>query len=147
MRGCRTTVSRAGVAIALTIGCGLTAGCARRAPHAEKPRADVTVAITYDGEPVTAGRVDLNDEQTGLGGGAELDDSGTATISRIVQGTYTVTVKPPMPDPEALAPGEPPPEPAEFPEIPERYRRIDTSPLEMTVEGERRRFSFDLKQE
>ncbi len=110
-----------------------------------KVRNTVTVSITYGGEAVAQGRVDLENPKKGEAGGGELNDSGIATIENIVLGSYTVTVMPPMPDPKPPEPGQPPPVVKKYPNIPEKYRRAGTSPLKVEVTADSAEFKFDLK--
>ena len=123
----------------------LAAGCGVPRPHAGKPRADVVVTITYGGTPVTEGLVDLRNEETGEGGGGELNRQGIAVIPGVVLGSYTVTV---VPRPPIVVPGDearatPPAEDA--PNIPEKFRIAATSPLRATVEEGSNQLTFDLR--
>tara|TARA_R110002095_G_scaffold99188_5_gene87252 strand:+ start:2263 stop:2715 length:453 start_codon:yes stop_codon:yes gene_type:complete len=122
-----------------------SAGCGSGTPDDGKVRNDVTISITYGGEAVAEGRVDLEDQATGEAGGGELNDSGSVTIENIVLGNYVVTVVPPMPDPRPPEPGQAPPVPKKYPNIPEKYRRAATSPLKAEVTAESTEFQFDLK--
>jgi hypothetical protein len=134
------------LAAGLVIVAGWTLGCTGQAPGPDKPRSDVVVTITSGGTPVTEGRVDLQNEQTGEGGGAELDSNGVANIPGVALGVYTVTVMPPPPSPVPPPPGAAP-EPAKvYPNIPETVRRAATSPLKAVVKDEGNEFKFDLKQ-
>lgn len=103
------------------------------------------VTVTYGGEPVTVGHVDLNNEQTGEGGGGELNAQGIATITDVPLGDYTVTVLPPPPDPAPVEEGQPAATMKEYPQIPEQFRRIATSPLRAAVQNGSNQFKFDLQ--
>ena len=124
---------------------GLLAGCGGDTGP-QKPQGDATVTITYGGAPVTAGRVDLVNDQTGEGGGAELDENGQATLSGVTQGSYTVTVVPPPPENPAPIPGQPAPVEKQYANIPKKFRQAATSPLRADVKDEAAEYSFDLKE-
>lgn len=138
---------RCPVWLALLAGsCALAAGC-DRTPRGKLPRGDVTVTVTYGGEPVNEGWVDLNNVESGEGGGNALNAQGIATLSRVVEGTYVVTVNPPHPT--LVVPGQPPPpkQKKAFPDIPQKFRDATASPLRADVaQGETRQYSFDLKE-
>ncbi len=123
---------------------GLLVGCGGSG-ETETPRAEVTVSVTFDGQPVTEGHVDLQNPESGTGGGAELNAEGQATISGIPLGSYTVTVIPPMPDPAPPEPGQAAPPVKEFPNIPEPYRRTDSSPLKAEIDGSTSELKFELE--
>ena len=81
----------------LMVSVGLLSGCGQSTPRGKLPSGSLT--ITYGGQPVTIGHVDLNNSQTGEGGGGDLNGQGIATLPRIVVGSYIVTVVPPYPNP------------------------------------------------
>lgn len=116
-------------------------GCGNHVPHSGKSRADVVVKVTYGGQPVTAGDVDLNNLETGEGGGGALDHTGTARIPGVVLGDYTVTVLPPLSSP---IPGENAPA-AKIPPIDRKFQSPEKSPLKLSVSAEGREIAFDLK--
>ncbi len=124
----------------------LTAGCGHT-PRGGLPRGNVDLAITYGGAPVTAGYVELNNTQTGEGGGCELNQQGAATLKDIVAGNYVVTVNPPIPefdprpDPDAKA--------KDYPNLPSKYRKTASSPSPLHAEvqeGKTVNYKFDLKE-
>ncbi|MCC7084379.1 MAG: hypothetical protein IT427_05165 [Pirellulales bacterium] len=130
----------------LALGSTLISGC-HRTPRGNLPRGDVSVTVTYGGEPVTEGWVDLNDTRTGEGGGGALNGQGVAKLSKLVEGTYVTTVNPPHPT--VVVPGQASPatHKKEYPNIPEKFRDIATSPLRAEVkEEEMSEYRFDLKQ-
>ena len=130
----------------LAIGCALTVGC-DRTPRGKLPRGDITVTVTYGADPVTEGWVDLNNVQTGEGGGGVLNGQGIARLARVVEGTYVVTVNPPHPN--VVIPGQSAPatKTKEFPNIPQKFREVATSPLQADVkQGESGEYRFDLKE-
>ncbi len=149
MQTCRKSVSCRPLrflGIGLVLGGGLLAGCGAPAPHSQKPTAQVTVVITFGGQPVTEGRVDLNNEQTGEAGGAELDREGVAKIAGVVLGSYTVTVVPPLAVVAPTATGQPGPAAKAYPNIPASVRMIKSSPLKVDVKKDSpNQFKFDLK--
>lgn len=124
--------------VLLTAG-SLLVGCSGDS----SPRGDITITITYDGKPVAEGRVDVSSEQSGEGGGADLDENGIATLSNVQQGKYTVTVVPPQAD---AVPGASAPVAKDYPNIPEKFRRAATSPLKAEVTNDSRDLKFELKE-
>lgn len=124
---------------------GFLAGCGKSAPHSGEAQGEVVVTVKYGGAPVVEGRVDLNDEATGKGGGAELDDQGVARIGDVAVGSYTVTVLPPPPDPTPVPDGQRAPAGKKYLDIPVPYRKISTSPLRAEVKEGSNEFEFDLK--
>lgn len=118
-----------------------SAGCGQHVPHSGKSRADVVVKVMFGGQPVTAGDVDLNNLETGEGGGGALDHTGTARIPGVVLGDYTVTVLPPLSSP---IPGENAPA-AKIPPIDRKFQSPEKSPLKLSVPAEGREIAFDLK--
>jgi len=114
-------------------------GCSN-APHSEKVTGSVTAKVTYGGEPVTEGSVNLENPSTGLGGGADLDASGLATLKTVPVGDYTITVVPPLPPQD-----DPNPEIKEYDNLPQKYRSSATSTLKATVTEGENQFEFELK--
>jgi hypothetical protein len=133
----------------LLLGSGFLIGCGGPpVPHSGKPKATVTVAVTYGGQPVAEGRVDLANEQTGEAGGAELGPDGVATIPEMALGSFTVIVVPPhlVIAPTATGPATPPAK-KEYPNIPVKVRTTKTSPLKAEVKKDSpNKFKFDLKE-
>lgn len=129
----------------LLLAVGLATGCGTAAPHSGKPKADVTITVTHDGQPVSEGRVDLSNEQTGEGGGGELNAKGVVTIPGVALGSYTMVVSPPE---ALLVPGASQPAPAkkDYANIPAKFRALQTSPLKVDVkQGSPNQFQFELK--
>lgn len=123
----------------------LNTACSRT-PGSDKPRGEISITITNGGDPVPEGQVDLVNEETGEGGGGPLDESGTATIEMVAVGKYTVTVNPPPEEPIAPGMDQPAAQPKEYPNIPNKVRKIQTSPLTVDVQSGTNEFSFDLKE-
>ncbi|MEQ8851764.1 carboxypeptidase-like regulatory domain-containing protein [Gimesia sp.] len=117
-----------------------------RTPGSDKPRGEISITITNGGDPVPEGQVDLVNEQTGEGGGGPLNESGTATIEMVAVGNYTLTVNPPPQEPIAPGMDQPEKQPKEYANIPEKVRKIQTSPLTVDVQSGTNEFSFDLKE-
>ncbi|MDB5336145.1 MAG: hypothetical protein JWN70_1764 [Planctomycetaceae bacterium] len=111
----------------------------------EKPRGKVAVTVTFDGTPVTEGQVNLQSTTTGEGGGGALNGSGVAEIPNVAEGSYIVTVTPPIVIVAPTEPGKGPPPPKEFANIPEKFRKMDTSPLKADIVDTANDYSFDLK--
>ena len=118
--------------------CLWAAGCAEAPPAVGL----VSGKVTYNGAPVTEGQVALIDRETGVAGGATLGPDGAYKVDApLTIGTYSVIVQPPpLPMPEQ---GKPPPQMKEYPNIPPKYREVDTSGLTTAVlEGEN---TFDIE--
>ncbi|QGQ22025.1 carboxypeptidase regulatory-like domain-containing protein [Gimesia benthica] len=119
-------------------------GCSQ-SPSDDKQRSGVTISISFAGEPVTTGSVNLENSETGESGGGELNADGSVTISNIVLGNYTVTILPPDPDPVPPEPGQPAKKMEVYKNIPEKFRNRKTSPLKVEVKDGENEFQFDLK--
>jgi len=128
----------------LTALAGVLAGCGST-PHSEIPTASVAITVTHGGEAVTDGQVDLNNDQTGLGAGGELDGEGKVVLSAVPLGEYTVTVLPPDADPLPPESGRPAKGSKPASRIPAKVRNPRTSPLKVQVKDEENDFRFDLK--
>jgi len=124
----------------LSVGCGGSS-------DSDEPRGDVTISISYGGEPVPEGMINLIGEKGGNDKGGDLSKEGIATISGLALGKYKVTVVPPMLDPAPPEPGKPAPKMKEYPNIPKKFRQPKTSPLTIEISEESRDLKFDLKDE
>jgi len=140
---CPGTTGRAIVALFVTFA---VAGCGARIPHGQKPRSDVVLTITDDGEPVPQGYVSLVNDATGEGGGGALDATGRALLSGVVLGDYVVTVGPPETVVSPASDGRPGGAGERQAAVPDRFHRAATSPLRVSVGPDRNEFTFDLKQ-
>lgn len=121
-------------------------GCGRAGPHSGKQTAQVTVTVTYGGQAVTEGRVDLSNEQTGEGGGGELNAQGVATIPGVVLGSYTVVIVPPELLVVPGATGQTAPAKKQYANIPKKVRSFKSSPFKVEVkEDSPNEFKFELK--
>lgn len=122
-------------ALCLVPGCG--------GSGSDQPTTAVTVRLTHGGEPVTEGSVQLVNPESGKGAFGPLDETGTATLSAVPLGTYTVVVMPPAPpDPD---PEKPAPPPQEYDNIPAAVRDQTTSPLKAEVKEDTTELTFDLQ--
>ena len=121
-------------------------GCGSPSNGPDKPRGGVVITVTYDGQPVTEGRVDLSHPSSGEGGGGELDSDGVVRIDGVAHGQYTVTVIPPPADPKPPESGQAPPPVKEYPNIPAQFRLSSSSPLKAEVKEGTSEFKFELKE-
>jgi len=121
----------------ILIGCGGGTG---------KDNARVKVTVTFGGEPIKEGRVDLSNAKAGQGGGGELNASGQVTIDNIPHGEYVVTVVPPLAIPKPPEPGQPRPTVQDYPNIPKKFRVATSSPLRAIVKQGATEFTFELKE-
>ena len=118
-RLCRLVVLLA-TALALT-GCG----------QAGPPQGTISGHVTYQGQPLTAGEVNLFQKETGTATTAPLDSGGDFEVdSRMPAGTYNVTFIPPRP--KQLPPGSPLEELPPFP-VPPKYQDPAQSDLTAVV--------------
>jgi len=125
------------------VGVLLFAGCG--GGGSDTPRGDVSGTVTYQGQPVTEGTVNFLSPETGRSASATLDAQGKFTVDGGVEaGSHVVTITPPFVE---VPPGgdEPPPEPKEYANIPEKYRSDTTSDLTAEVKPGKNQFSFELE--
>lgn len=109
------------------------------ASEAAKQRADLTITVTHDGDPVTDAELRLMMEGQGEGAMGTLNESGQVELTDVVLGTYAVTVTPPEGTPDNPAPKK------EYPNIPKQYRSLKASPLKADVKSGDNEFTFELK--
>ena len=102
-------------------------GCVQK-----KPTGRIAGAVTYKGQPVGSGTVNLIQRETGSAASAPLDSAGQFVVEApISTGTYTVSITPPLP--KQLPPGSPPEEVPPF-LIPMEYQDSSQSRLNVEVE-------------
>jgi hypothetical protein len=119
-----------GAAVLLAAGCG----------SAEKP-IDISGKVTFKGEPVTEGSVQLIDDRTGRGAEVELGPDGTYK-ARLFAGEYKVVVTPPyLVDTSS---GMPNPYYKKVKNIPKKYHSTATSGLTAVVSPDKRTHDFAL---
>ena len=112
---------------ALSVTALALTGCGQSGP----PQGTITGHVTYQGQPLTAGEVNLFQKETGTATTAPLDSAGDFEVdSRMPAGTYNVTFIPPRP--KQLPPGTPLEEPAPFP-VPLKYQDPVQSDLTAVV--------------
>ena len=123
------------------------AGCQR-----SKVEAGGTVrgTVTFQSQPIAAGRVMFSNPTRGINAIAPLDLTGNfiltlAAGAGLPYDEYIVCVLPPVID---YPPGPPPPGalvPKDFPEIPALYRDPATTPLKAKFSPSEASFKFDLQ--
>ncbi len=121
---------------AVAFGVLLFAGCG--GGEDVPPLGRVSGNVTSDGKLVTAGDVNFVSD-AGFAASAPILEDGSYQIvtqygTGLPVGEYLVSITPPPP-PAATDPETPAPPPAPHPEIPERYRTIETSGLKVLVEN------------
>ena len=105
--------------------------------------------VTFQGTALCEGLVKFKDPQKGIYMTAKLGPDGSYAVemaqgSGLPVGTYLVSVGPPhylIPLGREAAPS---PTPETFPDIPEKYRRCETSGLTVTVKEGDNRFDIDM---
>jgi hypothetical protein len=123
-------VALMGAAVLLAAGCG----------SAEKP-IDISGKVTFQGEPVNEGSVQLIDDRTGRGAEVELGPDGTYKAI-LFPGEYKVVVTPPyMVDTSS---GMPNPYYKKVRNIPKKYHSSETSGLTAVVSPEKTTHDFAL---
>jgi len=130
------------LSLGLVVALGMISlvGCHRS--QGPKPLA-VSGTVTFQGAPVTEGKVTFEDPKTGYTGAADLNPEGQFS-AMVPAGHYKVTVTPPM-----VEVGGTPDTPGEMtfkdvPNIPRKYWTANTSPLECEVSQAGQKVSFDL---
>jgi len=129
----------------LLVACCLTvtlfAGCSA---GSERPSGKVSGRITFEGEPVTSGVVNLMATARGAGASANLGEDGKYQITEPVEtGQYKVVFTPAPPPPPR--PEDGPPKPTKPPaNIPEKYRSESTTDLSTVVEEGENALDFNL---
>ncbi len=100
-------------------------------------------AVTFQGQPVTEGTVQFNDDKTGRGDEAELRPDGSYQAP-LPAGEYTVVILPPLLSVESKS-GPPDPQFKKVRNIPDRYRSTVTSGLTAAVSADKSVHDFDMK--
>jgi len=119
---------------------GLLVGCTQS--KGPKPL-EVSGTVTFQGSPVTEGKVTFEDPKTGFSGAADLTPESQFRLT-VPVGQYKVTITPPM-----VEVGGTPDTPGEmtFKEvknIPRKYWTANTTPLECSVTKAGETVTFDL---
>ena len=121
----------------------VVAGCK---PKAERGR--IFGKVAFQGQPVAEGLILFSDSSQGVNMTADLKPNGTYEITTaegvgLPLGTYKVSVCPPLVNP-TMGPAAPP-KPKEYPNIPKKYRRFETSGLTLTIQQGKNPFDIDMK--
>ena len=99
--------------------------------------------VTFQGQPVSEGTVQFNDEKTGRGAEAELRPDGSYETT-LPAGEYTVLIVPPLLSVESKT-GPPDPQFKKVRNIPNKYRSTVTSGLTATVRADKAVHDFDME--
>ena len=116
-----------------------------------EPSGTVSGKVTYKGEPVSEAIVTFISTELGSGAEDTLDTSGQYSIkgaqAGIPLGKYKVTIRPPEVEDPSTSTGESPPlmVPKEMPNVPEKYRTEQSTPLEVEVAAGNNEHNFDLE--
>ena len=129
-------------ALLAVLGLGLT-GCGP-----EEVLGRVEGKVTFQGEPVPEGIIVFDNDQTGVHITADLDADGEFIVDMakgwgLPPGDYKVSITPPLlnlPIGVMATPDKIP----KFPNIPEKYRRSETSGLTLSVTADGKRFDVDM---
>jgi hypothetical protein len=118
-------------------------GC-RRGPVLGK----VHGRVAFSGKPIQSGIVGFSNPQTGVNMTANVDDQGRYEVSMakgygLPLGMYRVAVYPFVADLPIGSTERP--KPREFPDIPERYRRPETSRLSIEVHPGDNPFDIEME--
>jgi hypothetical protein len=114
-----------------------------------EPLGRIRGRVTFQGAPVTEGLIVFNNAQKGVFMTAVLNNDGSYVVTSgtgpgLPLGEYRVMVTPPV-DEAILGPNFEPPPPKPFPNIPQRYRDVNTSGLALKVAEGENVFDVDMK--
>ncbi len=128
------------VLVVTVLTAGWLFGCSRS--QGPKPLA-VSGTVTFQGSPVTEGKVTFEDPKTGFTGSGDITPEGQFRLT-VPAGHYKVTVTPPM-----VEVGGTPDTPGEMtfkevPNIPRKYWTSNTTPLECEVTQAGQTVSLEL---
>ncbi|WP_154933022.1 hypothetical protein [Gimesia maris] len=117
--------------------------CGGKTPGTDKKMGSVKFSVTYSGDPVTQGTIQILADG-GKAAGGELNDAGEVYLSEVETGNYTVCLAPPTarPNPE----GGPPIMPKKAENVPDKYYSPETSHLKAEVKEGDNEFTFELKE-
>jgi len=102
--------------------------------------------VTFEGKPVTQGRVTFQHVTTGVSDDAVLNNEGAFTLSSpLPVGDYKVMVMPLIVREKAEPRGPVVGVERPAPDIPEKYRTIGTTTLQAAVKEGKNDFPFDMK--
>ena len=134
----RIELPKAFLAVVLMIAGSTLAGCGGSVET--KKKADVTITVTYGGDPVTEGDVRLMMTGKGEGAAGTLNEAGKVELQEVVLGNYSVAVTPPEGTPDNPAPKK------DYPNSPAKFRNVQQSPLKAEVKAGTNEITFDLKE-
>lgn len=135
-------VHRCWLSVAICVSTGLIAGCGS---STSKPSGSVSGRVTFQGQPVTSGVVNLMSKTLGAGASAPLGEDGKYRLNDPLEvGDYKVMITPPPPAPPRPEDGPPKPRPTAS-DIPNKYRTEATTDLTATVKAGSNTFDFDMK--
>lgn len=123
----------------------MTAGCggADRGPQAQ-----LTGKVTFVGQPVPEGTVQLAKVGGGAGAAANINSDGSyrvVAVDPLPPGEYQIVIVPPMIEDASNPNSSPVQKPKEMEQIPTRYRTAKTSPLKATLKEGANTADFDLE--
>lgn len=134
-------VRRHALQAALCLILAFTSGCGTDGP----PSGTVSGRVTFQGEPVTSGVVNLTSQTLGIGASGTLGEDGQYHIAdQLKTGEYKVIITLPPPPPPRPEDGPPKPQ-QELKNIPAKYRSEATSDLTATIHEGTNTADFDLK--
>ena len=126
------------------LSCALLLFAAGCGDEAEEPKHEVTGVVQFDGTPVTAGQILFEDPATGKSASAPLSAEGTYEV-QLPQGSYTVTVTPPMVEIPGTANSPASETWKKVGNIPDSVRHLESSHLKAEVRPEATEHNFELK--
>lgn len=109
----------------------------------------VSGQVKFQGQPVTEGVILFSNAEKGVHITADLNKDGRYVVEMakgygLPLGDYQVTISPPLPDTPPVGP-IPKVKVKEYPDIPPKYRRAETSGLTMTVRAGENPFDVDMQ--
>ena len=109
----------------------------------------VSGKVTFEGEPVSSGIIIFANRAKGVYMTAALSADGNYRVVMargvgLPLGEYQVAIGPPLPEESFGPPQRPLPKKMQFENIPVRYRKIETSPLQLEVRRGENPFNVDM---
>lgn len=121
------------------------AGCGS-APTTLERTASVSGIVTFAGQPVEEGTVELADVKVGGGGAGPLGPGGKYEIKGLLAGRYKVSIQPPVVEDKGDGKTAPRKVPKDVANIPAKYRNDATSGFTLDiVDGEAAEGNFKME--
>ncbi|MDB5392166.1 MAG: hypothetical protein JWM11_7812 [Planctomycetaceae bacterium] len=128
----------AGIVLIHLSGCG-------SAPTTLERSGSLAGTVTFKGQPVEEGIVQISDSKVGGGGSGAIGAGGTFEIKGLLAGKYKVTIQPPTTEDRGDGKTAPRTVPKVVANIPEKYRSDATSGFTVDIlDGEKTVAAFKM---